>query len=44
MNEIEIFKNEEFGSVRTTTIDGELYFVGRDVAKILGYANLLMLW
>lgn len=41
MNEIEIFKNEEFCSIRTTTIDGESYFVGRDVAKILGYAKPL---
>lgn len=41
MNEIEIFKNEEFGEVRTTTIDGEPYFVGKDVAKILGYAKPL---
>ena len=41
MNEIEIFKNEEFGEVRTTTIDGEPYFVGKDVAKILGQAKPL---
>ena len=41
MNEIEIFKNDEFGEVRTTTIDGEPYFVGKDVAKILGYAKPL---
>ena len=37
MNNIEIFKNAEFGEVRTLTIDGEPYFVGKDVAEILGY-------
>lgn len=39
MNELQIFNNEEFGSVRTVTIDNEPYFVGRDVAEILGYSN-----
>lgn len=39
MSELQIFKNAEFGSVRTITIDGEPYFVGKDVADILGYAN-----
>ena len=39
MNNIEIFKNTEFGEVRTLTIDGEPYFVGKDVAEILGYAD-----
>ena len=38
-NEIKIFENEEFGSVRTLVINGEPYFVGKDVAEILGYAN-----
>lgn len=38
-NQIEIFKNEEFGQVRTLLIDNEPYFVGKDVAEILGYAN-----
>ena len=38
-NEIEIFKNEEFGQVRTMLINNEHYFVGKDVAEILGYAN-----
>ena len=36
-NEIKIFENEEFGSVRTMEINGEPYFVGKDVATILGY-------
>lgn len=39
MMELQIFQNAEFGSVRTATIDGEPYFVGKDVATILGYSN-----
>ena len=39
MNELQIFKNAEFGSVRTITVEGEPYFVGKDVAEILGYSN-----
>ena len=39
MNELQIFKNAEFGSIRTTTINGEPYFVGRGIAEILGYSN-----
>lgn len=39
MNEIEIFRNSEFGEIRTTVIDGEPWFVGKDVAAALGYAN-----
>ena len=38
-NEIKIFENEEFGSVRTMEIDGEPYFVGKDVATIIGYVK-----
>lgn len=38
-NKIEIFNNEEFGEVRTLIINDEIWFVGRDVAKILGYGN-----
>lgn len=37
MNEIQIFQNAEFGSVRTADINGVPYFVGKDVAEILGY-------
>lgn len=36
-NKIEIFENSEFGTVRALEIDGEPWFVGRDVAVILGY-------
>lgn len=39
MMELQIFQNAEFGSVRAATIDGEPYFVGKDVAEILGYSN-----
>ena len=39
MNKLEIFKNQDFGEIRTVTIDGEPYFVGIDVAEILGYQN-----
>ena len=39
MTNLEVFKNEEFGEVRTVLIDNEPYFVGKDVAKILGYSN-----
>ena len=37
MNELKIFKNEEFGEIRTATIDNEPWFVGKDVATALGY-------
>ena len=39
MNDLQIFKNEEFGQVRTMLINNEPYFVGKDVAEILGYSN-----
>lgn len=39
MNELQIFNNEEFGQIRTVEIDGEIYFVGKDVTEILGYSN-----
>ena len=39
MNELQIFKNESFGEVRTVIIDNEPWFVGKDVASILGYAE-----
>lgn len=41
MNELSVFKNEEFGDVRTIMIDNEPWFVGRDVAIALGYAKPL---
>lgn len=39
MNELQIFKNSEFGTIRMLEVDGEPYFVGKDVAEILGYQN-----
>jgi prophage antirepressor-like protein len=39
--ELRIFNSTEFGSVRTTIINGEPFFVGKDVASILGYSNPL---
>ena len=39
MNQMEIFKNPEFGSVRVIDEDGKYLFCGMDVAKALGYAN-----
>lgn len=39
MNELQIFNNEEFGEIRTVTIDNEPWFVGKDVAEALGYAE-----
>lgn len=38
-NKLEVYSNAEFGAVRTLIIDGEPYFVGKDVATILGYAK-----
>ena len=35
----QIFKNKEFGQIRTCMVDGETYFVGKDVASGLGYKN-----
>lgn len=41
MNEVQVFKNQEFGSVRTLVINNEPWFVGKDVAEVLGYAKPL---
>ena len=38
-NQIEIFKNEDFGEIRTVIINSEPWFIGKDVADILGYAD-----
>ena len=40
MNELKVFKNEEFGEVRTINKDNDVWFVGKDVAEILGYSDL----
>lgn len=39
MNEIKVFDNAEFGEVRTAVVNGEPYFVGKDVALALGYSD-----
>lgn len=39
MNDIKIFENERFGEIRTMTQDGEPWFVGKDVAELLGYVK-----
>lgn len=39
MEEMRIFKNEEFGTIRTMEINGEIWFVGKDVAEALGYVK-----
>ena len=39
MNEMKVFNNEEFGSVRTIVVNETPWFVGKDVAEILGYSN-----
>jgi prophage antirepressor-like protein len=39
LNQLEIFKNREFGEIRTVTIDGEPWFIGKDVAEALGYGK-----
>lgn len=37
MNELQLFANEQFGSIRTLEMNGEVWFVGKDVADALGY-------
>ena len=39
MNELKIFENEQFGTIRTVEIDNTPYFVGKDVAEVLGYSD-----
>ena len=39
MNDLQIFNHPDFGEVRTVTIDDEPWFVGKDVALVLGYQN-----
>lgn len=37
--ELQVFNSTEFGSVRTATVNGEVMFVAKDIATILGYSN-----
>ena len=39
MNNLQIFNSPEFGQVRTIQQNGEPWFIGKDVAEILGYSN-----
>ena len=39
MNKVILFYNEKFGQVRGIMINNEPYFVGKDVAEVLGYSN-----
>ena len=39
VTQIQVFNNPEFGTVRTITISEQPYFVGKDVAEILGYSD-----
>ena len=39
MRALQIFENAEFGKIRTVVLDGEPWFVGKDVAAALGYSN-----
>lgn len=40
-NKLKVFESPEFGNLRTLEINGEPYFVGKDVAEMLGYAKPL---
>lgn len=37
--ELQTFNNDQFGELRTTEIEGKIYYCGNDVAKALGYSN-----
>lgn len=39
MNDLKIFENKEFGKIRTVIENGEPWFIGKEVADILEYAN-----
>lgn len=39
MNDLQIFNNTEFGTIRAIEINGEPWFVGKDIAEALGYSN-----
>jgi len=39
MNQLQVFQNAEFGSVRTVVVEGVPHFIGKDVAEILGYSR-----
>lgn len=37
--ELKVFENPEFGEIRTVEVEGEPWFVGKDIAEALGYSN-----
>lgn len=39
VNDVLVFSNSEFGNIRTVTVNGEPWFVGKDIAEALGYSN-----
>ena len=39
MNNLQIFSNNDFGNIRTATIDDQIWFIGKDIAEALGYSN-----
>lgn len=39
MDNVQIFQSNEFGNIRTSTINGAIWFVGKDVATALGYTK-----
>lgn len=42
MNELKIFNNDEFGQIRTVTINNEPWFVAKDVCEVLEHSNTTM--
>ncbi len=39
MDKLMIFKNEKFGEIRSLEINNEPYFIGKEIATVLGYQN-----
>lgn len=39
MNELKVFNNPDFGTIRTLELNDEPWFIGKDVAEVLGYTN-----
>lgn len=39
MKELQVFTNVEFGEIRTLLIDDQPWFIGKDIATVLGYSN-----
>lgn len=39
MNNLQVFKNSEFGTVKTVNINNDIYFIAKEIAEILGYGD-----